>query len=264
MGAAMTVRNLIFGSLVCAATTVMFFISVDEALACNVQMGFPDSCYKDGPRGTEYGSPWGPGKAGQVVPGTESAQERAEQVRRAQQLQAEQIRRAQQIQAEQIQAEKIRREQIQAEQAARAKHQKIEAELEASRAEIARRAAAQLEAQRKEIEEQQRELQQAQKRLEEERAATEAKNAKKKDSALLSGKTAIGIALVAGFSMIGAIFKRGYPGQAISTGAIMSIGGLLISEFFGVDVKDGVTLAELPLFSPLGIGMLSLALTYKA
>jgi hypothetical protein len=82
-------------------------------------------------------------------------------------------------------------------------------------------------------------------------------------SAGISNKKALGIAIFALLAICVVILRQGYPKLAGFTGLIMPIASFVIYFSTGIEVKDHVTMYELPLFAPLFGGALVAALVYK-
>jgi len=79
----------------------------------------------------------------------------------------------------------------------------------------------------------------------------------------ISNNKAAGLALLALIAISVVILKQGYPKLAGFTALIMPVSSLLIYVLTGIEVKDHVTLYELPLFAPFFGGALVAALVYK-
>ena len=79
----------------------------------------------------------------------------------------------------------------------------------------------------------------------------------------ISNKKALGfgIALIVGIFIV--ILKQGYPQLAGWTADIMPAVSFFAYAFFGIEVKDEVTLAEWPLFAPIFGGVIVAAIAWK-
>jgi hypothetical protein len=222
-----------------------FCFGAENAFACNIQMGFPDSCYKNTPRGTEYGTTWGPGYPGQVVPGTESAREQEAQQRRAREKAARdaEIRRQQEAQvARDADARRrVAQEAQEREDAARQKQEAAETKRKADK----------LRAEQEHNAELAKALQER-KRLEDEAKAAAAEKG-----------GGMGITLLAlSIGVVGAFVKQKNPQAGKIIGVVIPIGILLVYVVTGIELKDQVTLAQVPLI-PIGGGALVGILAYK-
>src|SRR5262249_3356946 len=95
-----------------------------------------------------------------------------------------------------------------------------------------------------------------------------AENASRKDasgepSGGISNKKALGLAIFTALAIFVVILRQGYPKLAGFTALIMPIASLFIYFSTGIELKDHVTLYEVPLFAPLFGGALVAALVYK-
>jgi hypothetical protein len=245
----------------CAA----FFIicSTTPAPACDVQIGRPNSCnqYCDGDfiNGPEIIS------CPEYIRQKRAA---ASQVDKARQdrIRQEEIRREKELTAQQAERERIREAEREKERQKALAEQRARDGERTAEEDRNRKRQAEVELARQELELKKQQFELAQKERERQEAAAKAKAERKSEEAK-DGKvvnTPLSIALVLSMVALGFATNKGNPFVKFVSVIAVPAGTYAIKYFFGIEIEDKLTLAEIPLFAPAFGGLVVATLMYKA
>jgi len=245
----------------CAA----FFItcSTTPAAACDVQIGRPNSCnqYCDGDfiNGPEIIScpEYIRQKRGAAAQADKARQDRIRQ---------EEIRRERELAAQQAERERIRESEREKERQKALAEQKARDGERFAEEDRNRKRQAEIEFARQEFELKKQQFELAEKERERQETAAKARAERKSEEAK-AGKlvnTPLSIALVLSMVALGFVTKKGNPLVKFISVIAVPAGTYAIKYFFGIEIEDKLTLAEIPLFAPAFGGLVAATFIYKA
>ena len=244
----------------CAA----FFItcSTTPAAACDVQIGRPNSC-----------SQWCDGdfiNGPEIISCPEYIRQKratATQAEKARQdrIRQEEIRREKQLAAQEAERARIREAERENERQKALAGQKTRDGERAAEEDRNRKRQAEIEFARQELELKKQQFELAEKERERQEAAAKARAERKSEEAK-GGKvvnTPLSIALILSMVALGFATKKGNPLVKFVSVIAVPVSTYAMKYFFGIEIEDKLTLAEIPLFAPAFGGLVVATLMYR-